>query len=182
MLALIPDVKKKYQFYETPAEVADRVASYIPETAVSILEPSAGQGALVRAINRKSPYAKIHAVEIQKENCALFDGKVAHLMRGDFLVMDEERKFDCIVANPPFRYNADVDHFRKMYELCKPGGRIICIMSRHWQFCMNLKELKFRVWLDKFKPEIIQLPEGWAKKSGTMSSACIVVLDKPEEG
>jgi hypothetical protein len=53
-------------------------------------------------------------------------------------------------------------------------------MSRHWQFCINQKELIFKAWLKKHTHTVINLPEGWAKKSGTVSPACIVILDKPK--
>jgi SAM-dependent methyltransferase len=185
------DPKKLYQFYETPDEVADRLVEYIPvrkshnpfvpNLPRTILEPSAGRGAIVRAINRRYSWAKVYAVEIWKENIDNFNGECARLTHADFMTHPIAGQVDCIVANPPFRRNQDIDHFRKMWELCAPGGRIICIMSNHWRFCMNNKELRFRVWIEKLKPEIVNLPEGWAKKSGTMNSACIVVVDKPEE-
>jgi hypothetical protein len=64
---------KKYQFYETPEEVADRVCGYIPASARTILEPSAGRGALILAIEEATSKRwfrrpKIYYCELCEEN------------------------------------------------------------------------------------------------------------------
>lgn len=41
------DIKKEFQFFETPQDLADELCSYIPDRPIrNILEPSAGRGLL----------------------------------------------------------------------------------------------------------------------------------------
>jgi hypothetical protein len=54
------NIQKEYQFFETPDMLADELVlrANIKESN-KILEPSAGQGAIVKAINRKVPNISI---------------------------------------------------------------------------------------------------------------------------
>lgn len=170
------NVKKEFQFFETPSELAEKLVSYIEEHVISdemtILEPSAGRGAIVRAINKKFPKLKVYHCELMDINRKLFNGN-SEFIQEDFLTLDESKKFDFIIANPPFNKNQDIDHFMKM---TKHSNHIVSVMSKHWLFSKNKKETEFREFLEKNKAEIIDVDAGVFKESGTNIATCIVIL------
>jgi type I restriction-modification system DNA methylase subunit len=94
----------------------------------------------------------------------------------DFL--EFEGSYDRIVANPPFTRQQDVDHVLHMYEILAKGGILVSVMSPSWQFRENKKSKGFRDFLEKNEAEVIELPEGTFKESGTMIRTCIVKIRK----
>lgn len=72
------DIKKGIDF-QTPPAVADYMVSLIPVEAYSILEPTPGQGNLIKALNG----FKVTAPD-------------------DFFLLDKSARYDCIIMNPPF--------------------------------------------------------------------------------
>ena len=177
----IVNLKKDYQFFETPAELAD----YLVELANiaqhhNVLEPSAGRGAIVNAIVRANAGHIVDCCEIWDLNrCYLTKIPNVIMVNVDFLEYTADDVYDRIVANPPFRNNQDIDHVLHMYECLKSGGRMVSIMSKHWQFAGNKKETDFRNWLDSVDAEVISVDAGTFKESGTNIETCIVVIDKP---
>lgn len=178
------NLKKDFQFFETPAALADelvRLADIKDDDRV--LEPSAGRGAIIQAIRRKSEYCHISAVELMPENAAFLKTKKLAwnivFDEDNFLTWDEGAKpYDKIIANPPFSKNQDIDHVYAMWADLKPGGRLVSIMSKHWQFSGNSKESHFRSWLEAREGGIIDVPAGTFKESGTGVSSVIVIIDK----
>lgn len=101
----------------------------------------------------------------------------AEFICDDFFKIEEYTtpKFEIVIANPPFNKNQDIDHFYKMVEVC--DGRVISVMSTHWQHSKNKKETAFREFLNEKNAEIINIEAGRFKDSGTMVASCIVVMD-----
>lgn len=172
------NLKKEYQFFETGSNEADRIVA-LAEINEShfILEPSAGQGAIIKAIQRVIPECDVWYYELMDVNIT-FLRKIPHAkyLGTDFLKCD--RKFDRIIGNPPFSKNQDIIHIRKMYECLKPGGRLVSIASKHWQMSNNKKETEFREWLDEVNAEVQEIEAGAFKKSGTMISSVIIIINK----
>ena len=170
------NLKKEFQFFETPAKLAEKLVSYIEELVdmkgMTILEPSAGRGAIVRAINKMQPEAKVFHCELMELNRKMFKGN-SEFLQEDFLTLPEDKKFDFIIANPPFNKNQDIEHFMKM---TKHSEHIVCVMSKHWQFSKNKKETEFREFLEKKQAKIIDIEAGTFKESGTNIAACIVII------
>ena len=65
--------------FQTPPAVAKYMCTLIPDGAFSILEPTPGEGNIVKCLNNYSVIAP-----------------------SNFFDIDTRRKFDCIVMNPPF--------------------------------------------------------------------------------
>lgn len=63
------NMKKEYQFFPTPERLADELVSCatLSENA-RVLEPSAGQGSIVKAIHKLMPTKKVHGYEIMPTN------------------------------------------------------------------------------------------------------------------
>jgi hypothetical protein len=172
------NLKKEFQFFATPDDLAD----YLVELADikwnnTILEPSAGQGAIIKAIERETSDMIIDYCELMDIN-RIFLNKIkhAHFIGEDFLKIPKGNMWNKIIANPPFR--SDVIHIRKMYECLKSGGRIVSIASKHWQLSKNKTETEFREWLDEVGAEIIDVEPGKFKESGTMVGSVIIIINK----
>ena len=180
------NLKMEFQFFGTPPELAD----YLVELAdinsnhhSSILEPSAGQGAIVDAIFRKhTPKAigDIRVLELMDINRNILEKHERCLVIGDNYLEYHgiENHFRRIIANPPFSKNQDITHIQKMYNDLAPGGRLVSVASKHWQFSTNKKEIEFKAWLQEKNAQIIELESGKFKESGTMVASCIIVIDK----
>ena len=175
------NLKKEFQFFATPDELADLMVELAGiKRDHFILEPSAGQGSIIKAIQRFIPELNVDYCELMDVN-RTFLSKIPNttFLQDDFLTLTgKENYYDLIVANPPFSKNQDIDHIRKMYECLNEGGRIVTVASTHWQFSNNKKETEFRNWLDELKVAIYEIPKGTFKESGTMVSSVLIVIDK----
>ena len=176
------NLKKEFQFFATPIGlVRDLVKLAELDSKHMILEPSAGQGAIVNEILSQNPDAIVHAYELMDIN-RTFLNKIPDciILGNDFMERDTYREgsFDRIIANPPFTKNQDIDHVQQMYDSLKVGGRLVSVMSRHFQHCDNKKETAFRQWLDEVNADIINVEAGTFKESGTMIASLIVVINK----
>ena len=182
------NLKKGYQFFATPTELADYIVSIAQiKDSDSVLEPSAGQGAIVEAIYRANKECSIDAIELMPENFKILQSKQDSTeslsWEGDFLELEKKLRlsnaFEKIIANPPFSKNQDIDHVQAMYRCLKSGGRLVSIMSTHWQRSDNEKEKDFRDWIEEIGGFIKTVPAGTFKESGTNVETVIVVIDKP---
>lgn len=176
------NIKKEFQFFATPEPLAKRLVEMadINNPDLLVLEPSAGQGAIVKELLRKEPGLIVHAYELMDINRSVLEKiKDCVLLGNDFLnAGSQATAFDRIVANPPFNKNQDIDHIQEMYKRLKKGGRIVTIASIHWKNSNNKKEVNFRYWLDEVNAVIEEVPAGEFKSSGTNVPTCIILIDK----
>ena len=173
------NLKKEFQFFETPAELADRLVELADIGDVdTILEPSAGQGAIVKAIHRKFPDRTVFGYEIMDLNRSFLTRIERFCLIGSDFLAECRGSFDVIVANPPFAKNQDIDHIRHMYDRLNPGGRLVSIASTHWHAANGNKEQAFRKWLAEQNAEILPVKAGEFKQSGTMVAASIIIIRK----
>ncbi len=177
------NLKKEFQFFATPDDLADKLvelAFRVPYNLGKILEPSAGQGAIIKAIHRFDPDINVNCCELMDINKSFLD-KIENVQfeEKNFLEHEGESEYSTIIANPPFSKNQDIDHIRKMYDCLEPSGRLVSISSEHWQISNNKKETEFRNWLDEVNAEIIDIEKGSFKESGTLIGGNIIVINKP---
>lgn len=175
------NIRKEFQFFPTPEDIADWLVelALLKDKDQTILEPSAGQGAIIDAIARKFPKLSVDCFELMPENRAILEQRSdCFILGSDFTKHDAVSHYDRIVANPPFSKNQDIDHVLKMYECLTEGGRIVTIASKHWQLSNNKKEKQFREWLKKIEAEIYDIEKGRFRESGTMISCCVIVINK----
>lgn len=175
------NIKKEFQFFGTPDSLADDLvfeAQIKPFHA--ILEPSAGQGALIKAIHRVLPSVMVDWYEAMPTNQTITQRLPNQGFLGaDFLERKDHPVYDRIIANPPFAKNQDIDHIYKMYANLKPGGRIVTIASSHWKLSSNKKETTFKNWLDELSADMRDIDAGEFSESGTKVATCMIVIDKP---
>lgn len=174
--------QQQFNFFATPAALADKLAATLGPISPSdrILEPSAGDGALIDAVHRIQPDVLVFCYELMPENREVLLRKRNVLLKGEDFMKDEiSGVYDKIIANPPFAKNQDIDHTLKMYEALKPGGKLAVIVSPHWEFSSEKKCQDFRIFLEKAGAHIEHIPGGAFKESGTLLRTNIITLDKP---
>ena len=176
------NLKKEYQFFETSPEYATRLVHLATlKPTDEVCEPSAGQGAIVRAINEVSGltpvcYELMETNRLILENRQADSGLLCKIIGNDF--MENELKFDKIIANPPFRNNQDIAHVMKMYNSLRKNGRVVSIMSEHWTFASEKVCQEFRQFIEYSNARVIEIPAGAFKESGTNVGGRIVVIDR----
>lgn len=173
------NLKKEFQFFPTPKEIVDYIVDLadIKDNDI-ILEPSAGQGAIIEGILRKNKNANIFAIELMELNSDILNKKGFNHEKGNFLLIPNQPIYTKIIANPPFSKNQDIDHVYRMWECLAVGGRIITITSKHWIDSKNKKETEFKNWLNVVGAEQIEIEKGAFKESGTNISSLILIIDK----
>lgn len=127
------NLKKEFQFFATPEKIARRLVQLLEaDEADTILEPSAGQGALIKAL-AEAVHVVPDCYELMDVNIAVLQksGLAFNLLGEDFL-QHKGKPYTKIIANPPFIKNQDMDQVMKMWECLEPGGRIVTITSESW--------------------------------------------------
>ncbi len=108
--APVAEIRAESQLFVTPAPVCDRLVTLAGiSNRDHILEPSAGTGAILRAIRDTAPVAMCDAVEINsglvrylREN---FNG--VRVQCGDFMEWQPVQYYSRVIMNPPFSYGQD---------------------------------------------------------------------------
>jgi 16S rRNA G1207 methylase RsmC len=141
-----------------------------------VLEPSAGTGVLLRAIDAATEGTpdKV-AVEI---NPALVEGLARcgcsglHIHQGDFLEQNGNLgKFDRIVMNPPFQNGADIKHIRHAAGFLADGGRLVALCAngpRQREILKPMAEESGGWWED--------LPAGTFEEQGTGVNVALLLI------
>lgn len=177
---LINDIKK-FQFYPTPTNLAHRMVEMADiKKGQSVLEPSAGHGAIAALMADKGAFTCV--IELMPENIKILKGiGFADAIEQDFLTttVDVTGRFDRIIANPPFSNNQDIDHIKHMFSLLEDGGRIVTIASRSWVTGKQKKQIAFKEWLSSIKAYIEEIDPGIFKSSGTNVGAMLIKINKP---
>jgi phospholipid N-methyltransferase len=167
------------QLFPTPPEVARRVADLAEiGPGMTVLEPSAGTGNLIRAVQEAAEDADITAVEINPQLAAglvgMIDGARGEI-RGkarcaDFLgqTSDDLGQFDRVVMNPPFDRGADISHVEHARRFLRPGGRLVAVVANGPRQRERLLPIA-SAWID--------LPPGSFQDQGTSVNAAIVVIE-----
>lgn len=174
------NLAQEFQFFETPAEVADLLVSLVGgiRDTDDVLEPSAGRGALVKAIHRSCPSVIVDCYELMPENREILHGISGVRIKGENFITECHDTYSLIIANPPFSNNQDVDHTMKMYELLRTGGRMAVICSSHWKIGSEKKCAEFREWLQNVGAEVLDVKEGAFKESGTGIKTTMISIIK----
>lgn len=187
MTGEITDVKRQFQFFETPPELADQmIAAADVRKDDRCLEPSAGGGRIASRMLRISPW--VDCVELMTANAEALDASrpaYREVYCGDFLdwaahalaVVDGPWRYDKIVMNPPFARQADARHFLAATKLLKPTGRIVAIASAAVGFRETPAYQEMRRWVDERGGVVEALPSGTFRESGTMVNTVLITCD-----
>lgn len=134
------DAKKLFQAFYTPTAFADELVQLVPmfqlaTAGTRILEPSAGEGALLSALHRvRHPLIGARAredytaVELNPKCVPTLAANGFAAVTADFLAWTAPA-FDLVLANPPFTKNQDAQHVARMLDLLKPTGTLIAVVA-----------------------------------------------------
>lgn len=156
--------------YPTPPDVARYVVELADIGArMSVLEPSAGTGALIQELKL---YGRLTVVEIVRELADRIQNQfpVANVYCNDFLLESRATlgTFDRIIMNPPFDHGLDIRHILHAIDLLNPDGRLVAICADGQR-----QRAEFAPIADLYE----QLPPNTFAAAGTRVNTAIVVIE-----
>lgn len=164
-------------YFPTPKPIVKQLLDLANlSDGMTVLEPSAGQGAIADEL--KAIGFEPFCCEILPQNIKVLKEKNHYLATPDFFDLHELDLFDRIIMNPPFEKQADIDHVKHAFDLLRPRGLLVSVMSAGVTFRQDRKAAGFRRLIEENHGEIIELPEDSFKESGTCVNAVIVVIPK----
>jgi predicted RNA methylase len=189
----VADFKKTLQFFETPEDIARRMADIATlRPTEQVLEPSAGLGAIARVAREIVGLENVVCYEADPQRrLALIQAGFSvrgHAEAGndlcDFLSVNPERivDIDVVLMNPPFARGQDIAHVLHAFSFLRPGGRLVAITSPGWTFRQERKYQEFREFVDQHMFHQEALPAGTFKASGTSASAILLGLEPDKIG
>ncbi len=168
-------VKQDFGYFPTPGRIVEQLidlADLFP--GMLVLEPSAGKGAIASRVLRFG--CNVDCVDLLVDNADHLRAVDLLLFHGDFLTLDPAPYYDRVIMNPPFARQADIHHVNHAMKFLKPDGILVSVMSAGVMFRTNRLTVDFRNMVDAHDGEIIPLPEGSFKESGTMVNTVIVKM------
>lgn len=144
-------------FYPTPAEVIDRMLMDVEVCGKYVLEPSAGSGNIVNALQERGA-KEVIACEIDPRLRKVLSG-MCTVITDDFLTLTREQisHVDLIVMNPPF--SAAEKHLLHAIDIAPEGCEIISLCNSdmlsavYSQDCRRIKQIiKERGFADSLGP------------------------------
>lgn len=179
--------KSDLGFFATPPELAeDLVVMARPLGSGSVvLEPSAGDGAIVRSLLQTG--ARVIAVEIDAKMAqtlayALDGGDRLEVHNADFFAINPMIQVDAVVMNPPFArtFGHDcIDHVRQAFDHhLGPGGTLVSVLPAGVKFRQDRRHTEFRDWVKDNGGEITDLPDLTFRASGTDVRTCVLRIVK----
>ena len=207
LLGGFADTKTEFGFFATPAALAATIAKKARvDRGMTVLEPSAGTGALAQSVRAlEVPGVKITCIEIQQANVDVLKNLFSDVIKCDFLSygvckcvssdVDEcdpmcagpcattgcpsWKKYDRVVMNPPFAKQADLDHVTHALKFLKLGGVLVSVMSAGVTFRTNKKTKDFLHMLnDVGGYTITPLPDNSFKASGTNVRTVLLTITR----
>lgn len=170
-------------YFPTPAELVAQMLDRVGDLrGKSVLEPSAGGGAIADAL-REAGAGFVHCVEHHASLADVLRLKGYSVNQMDFMDTGDLTRpnspvfhVDAVVMNPPFERGQDCEHVRKAYRYLKPGGVLVAIMGAGVKFRAQNPYASFREWLDERGGEMVDIPAGAFKESGTGVASVMVTI------
>jgi hypothetical protein len=168
-------------FFPTPRPIVDQLldAAYLYPAGLTILEPSAGSGAIADVVREKHPEHTLDVCERNYTLRELLEIKGHSLVGNDCLEL--EGKWNRVIMNPPFENRRDVRHIEHLYDNClAAGGILVSVLpgSGNGYGLYEWVEKRFGNWLDDKDWDTLSFPPDAFKESGTSVSTCGLVLRK----
>jgi len=175
------DMKKTFQFFPTPRPIAEMMCDMAELSSRSrVLEPSCGKGDLADVIYERGA-TDIFGVELNNEMRKHLNEKPYTTVTGlDFLGFAADpnirKDFSHVIMNPPFSKQQDIDHIQAALGMLRSGGILVSVVSPSPFFRTNKKSVEFREWLEEHGAEVIDVPAGAFKASGTTIATKIIKI------
>lgn len=167
----------KMGYFPTPERLVDLLVDLADVHANhTVLEPSAGRGAIVeRVLQMGVAPENLWAVEIQPKHAEHLS--LPNLLVEDFMAAEFPLLFDRVVMNPPFERQQDIDHVTKAFSLLAPGGKLVSVMGAGALTGERRKNIAFADLVGQHGYHIPNAANSF-KASGTAVNTITVILDK----
>lgn len=194
-------LSKDLAFYPTPKTVVDEALKALergygskPIGAGShVLEPSAGEGGMVRALLERG--ARVEAVEVHPARARTLELLAAghrglRVVPANFLRLPARPVFTHVVMNPPFCGVHCLEHVRHAFDFLAPGGALVAVLPVSADLGTTKKHQTFRAWAaqhtarhwgspdERWQGAWTDLPQESFAASGTRVSTGLLVLHK----
>lgn len=168
-------------FTTPPAVVQRMIATAGLEPGMTVLEPSAGTGAIAGPMHALG--CNVDCVELSADLArVLDDGCYRQVIRADFLEYGPRDNpagaeyYDRVMMNPPFRGQADIAHVQHAFRFLKAGGLLVAVMSAGVEFRQDKTAEQFRKLVADHGGQIERLPADAFEGSGTSVRTVLVTL------
>ena len=145
----------------------------------SVLEPSAGHGAIARYVPQSNELMSIEPSQNLFSRLQLKVGGFGRkFLNNIFENYDIHNKHDAVIMNPPFgKAGATaIQHLDKAFKHLDEGGRVVALIPR------GATDKKFEAWLSQNKDAVLRaevnLPDITFQQAGTSVMSRVVVFDK----
>lgn len=178
-------------FYPTPPEVAHKALAGLDlpyHKDAHVLEPSAGDGAIVRELLKAG--AKVHAIEVHPHRVAVLKAIVPRALHArsqlqvqeaNFLQIRATPMFTHVVMNPPFCGTHWMAHVRHAFDFLVDGGSLVAVLPVSAEIGTSAKHEAFRAWVEsqattRWRPAFSPLPLESFAASGTRVSTVLLTM------
>jgi hypothetical protein len=184
--------KNPMAFFPTPAPVVDQMLALAGEDRIGaaqrLLEPSAGDGAILGRIVSPHPWGRVvHAVEVDARRCARLRTQGFAVEQADFLTWEPNQpdtRYDAVLMNPPFTAPGDplayIPHIMRAHSLLAPGGVLVSVAPNGFTYRTDRRSTAFREFVEQHG-EWLPLPPQAFTASGTGVSCVLVHLTAPSD-
>ncbi|MBF6213150.1 class I SAM-dependent methyltransferase [Nocardia puris] len=179
--------------FATPDQLAMRIVAgehseiAALEPGELVLEPSAGDGALVRAILHTNPTVRVTAVEPEPERAATLghDPRVTvEATTFERFAATAIQQFSCVVMNPPFalprRPTVWMDHLYAAWNLLVDGGQLLAVVPSGVTYRADRDFRNVREFIASYGG-YEELPSDAFSASGTKIRTVLVHLRRPAD-
>lgn len=182
-----PNRDKELSYWATPPALAKELVDGLGlQSGMRVLEPSAGDGALVRAL--RSAYPQVHVTAVEPDSARrtvlrMNGTEGLHVWNGTFEDYVEFAEpagilFDAVIMNPPFtlpgRRYAWAEHFALAWNRLVPGGQLRAVVPASLEYGRQRLIVTARALLTEVGGTWSSSPDGAFRSSGTNVHALIV--------
>ncbi|WP_340375796.1 class I SAM-dependent methyltransferase [Streptomyces sp. SS7] len=164
------------QYFPTPDPVVGRlIALAALEPGMTVLEPSAGSGAIATAAAARGAIVDC----IERDPGYATDLLDTHVVRrvqvADFLTTPANPGYDRVLMNPPFTRGTDMAHVTHALRFLKPDGLLVSVMS--WAVAEQTgSTIAFRKLVEQRGGLVEALPARAFAQSGTTVDTVLVTI------
>lgn len=165
--------KVKYQYYPTPEALARRMVSIAGiQPGESVLEPSAGQGAIARFV------PGCDCVELHPGNREILARRGFHVVGEDFMTWAPAKEYDVVIMNPPFTGGQDAAHVLKAIGMAR--RKVVAIVSNAVNTSRRAvyRDLREALSDDRLKVGIELLESDTFRQSGANVHTLLLTVEK----
>lgn len=169
---VVKDFSDNLNYFPTPEHVIDEMFRCVAGTVESVLDPSCGDGRILKKVQERYSKAITKGIDIAP--------KWNEAIRGDFLKMNcEGKKYSHIIMNPPFSNDRAVVHVSHALDnWLDRDGQLIAILPASVEFSRKKIDIEFREKIRQIGAVWQDLPVGSFRESGTNVNTIMVVVSR----